>query len=234
MLSGTIEKLQLIVAVLTFIVACVGLVFSDSYTPLFGGTEIVFFEEKVKINKLTQLKENVGLIKIKNVGKTSSENLKIIVDFQSVIPKYDVYSEEDITKIEVVGDSLRIALERLSTDSNIKVSTISKDPIAFEMFYIDDSGKHEVKRGVQGRTSKLRDVIWLVLVVGSLLAIVWIYKKASESFLIKVLEGHQNTIQENLRELKDDIGNIEIIVNDSDSGAAPNSFTQRLSDFISR
>jgi hypothetical protein len=72
------------------------------------------------------------------------------------------------------------------------------------------------------------------------LAIVWIYRRASESALIDTLQNHQNEIQESLREVRDEIGNIEVVVKDPYGSvtAEPNGndkgFSQRLADLMNK
>jgi hypothetical protein len=82
------------------------------------------------------------------------------------------------------------------------------------------------------------DMILILVIIVSLLAIVWIFRRASESVLMATLETHQSEIQIKLREVRDEISNIEVVVNepsntsttelnDSDKG-----IVQRLADFI--
>jgi hypothetical protein len=162
------------------------------------------------------------------------------MEFSSEIPKYELSSDEDIGNPEANGRKLNIPLERLSSNSNLKIIMFSESPISYDVNYIDDSGNHKLMMYSEPAQRSMLDMLLILVIVISLLAIVWIFRKASESALMATLENHQNEIQVKLREVRDDIGNIEVVVNDpnntSTTGLSENDkgIGQRLADFITK
>ena len=112
--------------------------------------------------------------------------------------------------------------------------------MSYDAIYIDDSGNHKVAIESEATQRNLLDMILIILVIVSLLAIVWIYRRASEGALVKTLENHHNEIQIKLREVRDEIGNIEIIVNEPNNvsslggGEAEKRPSQKFLDFLGK
>lgn len=235
-----VEKASLVVSFLSFLVAFIGLTLSDNVLDLSKQAEIVAFEDSIKLNSLTNSNGYIGTLNLVNRGNLASKNIKIIINFSAEIPKFELSSDEDIGKEEVKGHSLKIPLDRLSSNSNLKVTMFSKSPISYDVHYIDDSGNYKIMKYSDTVQRSLLDLILIIVIIVSLLAIVWIFRRASESALIDTLESHQNKIQESLREVRDEIGNIEVVVNEPSSleatGADSNDkgFGQRLADFITK
>jgi len=234
------EKISLMISILSFIVAFVGLTLSENVSNLGSKAEIVSIEDSIKLKSLINADGYISITNLINRGTAASKEIKIIVNFKTSVPKYEVSSDEDIGEVEVKGSSLKVPLDRLSIGSNLKITMYSNSPISYDIHYVDDSGKHQILDGIKTKQRNLLDVLLLLVIIVSLLAIVWIYKRVSESSLINTLESHQNEIQEKLLEVRDEIGNIEVVVSEpnnggsSEPGDSEKGIGQRLADFITK
>jgi hypothetical protein len=234
------EKITSIVSISSFFVAFIALTLSDDVSNLSSKAEIVTIKEAIKLKPLMNVDGYISIANLFNRGTAASNKIKVIVNFNTSVPKYELTSDEDIGIVEVKGLSLNVPLNRLSIDSNLKVTMYSSLPISYDIHYIDDSGNHKISEGVERPQRNILDIILLLVIIVSLLVIVWIYRKVSESSLLDTLESHQNEIQERLREVRDEIGNIEIVVNEpnntglSGHGENEKGIGQRLADFITK
>jgi len=234
------ERISLVVSILSFLVAFIGLTLSDNVSSISNKADIIAVNDTIKLNPLINQSGYIDTLNLKNRGRSASKNIKLIMEFSSEIPKYELSSDEDIGKPEANGRKLNIPLERLSSNSNLKIIMFSESPISYDVNYIDDSGNHKVMMYSEPAQRSMLDMVLILVIVISLLAIVWIFRKASESALMATLENHQNEIQVKLREVRDDIGNIEVVVNDpnntSTTGLSENDkgIGQRLADFITK
>ncbi|HFQ5049238.1 TPA: hypothetical protein ACGU7T_001254 [Vibrio vulnificus] len=231
------ERISLVVSILSFIVAFLGLTLSDGFLKLNNKADIVSVIDNIKLNTLTSQNGYIGVLNVMNIGEAASKNIKIIINFEYEVPKFEFFSDEDILDSEIKGRKLNISLERLSSDSNLKVVMYSDSPIKYGSNYIDDSGNHKIMNYTPSTQQSLMDVILVVVIIISLLVVVWIYRKASESALLEALEMHQNEIQVKLREVRDEIGNIEVVVNEPNNSTATirdndKGIGQRLADFM--
>ncbi|MDX8399097.1 MAG: hypothetical protein R8K20_02475 [Gallionellaceae bacterium] len=153
---------------------------------------------------------------------------------------FELSSDEDIEEKEVNGRRLKVRMDRLSINSSLKITMFSELPISYDTSYIDDSGNHKVSINSDVAQRSLIDMILLLVIIVSLLAIVWIYRRASESALMETLQSHQNEIQERLREVRDEIGNIEVVVKDPNGAVSTEpddndkGISQRLADLMNK
>lgn len=234
------ERISLAISVLSFIVAFVSLTLSDSMSDLIEKADVVATQESTKLDGLADSSGYIDTLNFRNRGNAASKNINLIVDFESEVPDYKLSSDEDIGKKDINGRRLRVRMDRLSTSSSLKITMFSKLPIVYEASYIDDSGNHKVSVNNDTAQRSLIDTILLLVIIGSLLGIVWIYRRASESALIETLQSHQNETQESLREIRDEIGNIEVIFKDSHDSATTEpdgndkGINQRLADLINK
>jgi|CEGE01.1.fsa_nt_gi hypothetical protein len=234
------ERISLVVSILSFLVAFIGLTLSDNVSSISNKADIIAVNDTIKLNPLINQSGYIDTLNLKNLGRSASKNIKLIMEFSSEIPKYELSSDEDIGNPEANGRKLNIPLERLSSNSNLKIIMFSESPISYDVNYIDDSGNHKLMMYSEPAQRSMLDMLLILVIVISLLAIVWIFRKASESALMATLENHQNEIQVKLREVRDDIGNIEVVVNDpnntSTTGLSENDkgIGQRLADFITK
>lgn len=234
------ERISLTVSILSFLVAFIGLTLSDSVSKLSSKADIVVINDTVKLDSLINQSGYIEMLNLKNRGRSASKNVKLIVEFSVEIPKYELASDEDIGKPEVKGRRLNIPLERLSSNSSLKITMFSESPISYDLNYIDDSGNHKITMYRESAQRNILDMILLLVIIISLLAIVWIYRRASESTLMATLETHQSEIQVKLREVRDEIGNIEVVVNEPNNTSTTElnendkGIGQRLADFINK
>jgi len=232
------EKISLTVSILGLLVAFIGLTLSDSVSSLSNKAEIIAFNDSIKLNPLINQNGYIDTLYLKNIGSAASTKIKLIIDFNVEIPKFELLSDEDIGKPEIKGRRLSIPLKRLSIDSDLKITMFSKSPILYDSNYIDDSGNHNITMYNESPQKSLLDMILILVIIISLLAIVWIYRRAAESTLINTLEAHQVEIQVKLREVRDEIGNIEIVVNEPNhspsSRESDKGIGQRLADLITK
>ena len=114
----------------------------------------------------------------------------------------------------------------------------SEKTLHYQVHYIDDNGKNEVTKHTSFNKRSYWDVLSIFVVVISMGIIAWIFRRASENNLEEALDSHQRDFQEKLREIKDEIGNIEITVTSTNGIPADSAtsdgkgITQRLVDFI--
>ncbi|MGL5664632.1 MAG: hypothetical protein ACRDD9_00745 [Shewanella sp.] len=234
------ERISLAVSILSFLVAFIGLTLSDNVSKISGKTDIIVINDTINLNSLINQNGYVETINLKNRGRSASKNVKLIIEFSTEIPKFELISDEDLGKPEVKGRRLNIPLERLSSNSNLKVNMFSESPILYDLSYIDDNGNNKITIYTESVQSNILDIILLLVIIISLLVTVWIYRRASESTLMATLEAHQNEIQVKLREVRDEIGNIEVVVNEPNSAPTTGlhendkGIGQRLADFITR
>lgn len=232
------ERISLTISVLTFLVAFIGLTLSDSVSDLIEKSDIVATQDSINLNGLTDSSGYIDTLKLRNRGNAASKNMILIIEFESGIPDYEISSNEDVGKTDVRGHRLRIRMDRLSVNSSLNIKMYSMLPVNYEASYIDDSGNYKVTSNNRTNQRSLVDMILLLLIIVSLLAIVWIYRRASESALIETLENHQNEIQERLREVRDEIGNIEVVVKDSSSSVTTEpddrGVSQRIADWMNK
>ncbi|GAC25854.1 hypothetical protein GMES_3577 [Paraglaciecola mesophila KMM 241] len=234
------EKISLGVSILSFLVAFIGLTLSDSVSKISSKADIVATNDTIKLNSLINQNGYIETLNLKNRGRSASKNVKLIVEFFVEIPKFELTSDEDIGKPEIKGRRLKIPLERLSSNSNLKITMFSDSPISYDINYIDDSGNHKITMYRETAQRDMLDMILILVIIISLLAVVWIYRRASESALMATLETHQSEIQVKLREVRDEIGNIEVVVNEPNSSStaelneSDKGIGQRLADFITK
>ena len=207
---GLGERISLVVSILSFLVAFIGLTLSDSVSHLSNKADIVAVNDSIKLNQLINYSGYIDTLNLKNRGRSASKNIKLIIEFSVGIPKFELSSDEDIGNTEIKGHRLKIPLKRLSSNSNLKITMFSESPISYDAHYIDDSGNHKITMYNETSQRSLLDVILALIIVVSLLAIVWIYRRASESALMTTLESHQNEIQEKLREVRDEVLKIRL------------------------
>tara|TARA_B100002019_G_C21247181_1_gene589034 strand:- start:326 stop:1066 length:741 start_codon:yes stop_codon:yes gene_type:complete len=234
------ERIYLLVSVLTFLVSFIGLALSESVSGLIAKPNIVAAQDSINLDKLTGSSGYIGILNLENQGDAASKSIVLIIDFESKIPDYTVTSDEVIGKTDISGRRLRVHMDRLSENSNLNFEMFSTSPISYEVSYIDDAGKNKINPNKSASQRSLLDMLFLILIIISLLVIVSMYRRASESALIETLQEHQSEIQERLREVRDEIGNIEVVVRDSPSAVSTKeddndrSVSQRLADFISK
>ncbi|MEL0639461.1 hypothetical protein V6260_02445 [Pseudoalteromonas aliena] len=232
------EKATLIISILSFLVAFIGFVLSDSISDLSKTVEITSSKESTNLNSLTGKKGYIDTLVLRNIGNETSKNIKIIVTFPQNAPKYEVLSDEDVLKQESNGKKLQISLDRFSNNSKIKLVMFSENTLYYQVHYIDDNGKNEVTKHTSFIKRSYWDVLSIFVVVISMGIIAWIFRRASENNLEEALENHQRDFQDKLREIKDEIGNIEITVTSTngmpdDTGSSDaKGITQRLVDFM--
>lgn len=233
-------RISLIISVLSFLVAFVGLTLSDSVSDLIEKADVLATQDSTKLDGLADSNGYIDVLNFRNRGNVASKNINLVIDFESELPAYKLSSDEDIGGTDVDGRRLRVRMDRLSVSSSLKITMFSKFPIIYDASYIDDSGKHKISVENDTAQQSLIDIILLIVIIVSLLAIVWIYRRVSESALIDTLQNHQNEIQERLREVRDEIGNIEVVVREPGGsvvdGANNNDkgFSQRLADLINK
>lgn len=245
MSSGTknmslVERISLVTSALTFVVAFIGLTLSDSVSDLIEKADVVVIQDSIKLDGLAESNGYINTFNLRNQGNASSKNMILIIDFDSEIPDYNISSDEDLGETDISGHRLRVRIDRLSVNSSLNIKMFSRFPVSYEASYIDDSGNHELHANNGTAQRSLVDLILLITVIISLLAVVWIYRRASENALIEILQNHQNELQDSLREVRDEIGNIEVVVKDSTSSITAETegndkgFSQRLSDFMNK
>lgn len=234
------QRISLAIAALSFLVSFIGLTLSDSVSDLIEKADVVAIQDTTKLDGLADSSGYIYTLNLRNRGNAASKNINLVIDFEPNIPDYKLSSEEDIGKADISGRRLRVRMDRLSINSSLKIRMFSKLPIIYEASYIDDSGKHKVSPKSDTAKRSLVDTILLLIIIVSLLTIVWIYRRVSESALIETLQNHQNEIQERLREVRDEIGNIEVVVRDSSGSVTTDpddndkGFSQRLADLMNK
>lgn len=234
------EKALLVLSALTFLVSFVGLALSDSVASLWKGADVTALTNSTQLASLGRSNGYIETLLVENRGSAPSKNFDLVVEFSGDTPTLHFSSNEDIGEAGVEGNVLKIRMKRLSVNSRLKISMLSDLPIEYNASYIDDNGNQELLEYTTNGQQNLADIVFLLLVVISLLLIVWIYKRASESQLMVTLNIHQASIQESLREIRDEIGNIEVVVNEPASGVssepddAGRGVRQRLADFMNR
>jgi len=228
-------KITLIVAILSLLVASLGLILSDNVRRLTNNAEIVAVEDSVDLEPLIGQKGVIATETIVNKGTASSSNFRAIFKFDSVIPKYEIISDEKIGDIEVEGLAIKIPIDRLSINSSIKLIMYSPRSFEYSKRYIDDTGNYEFLKGIERSKFNTINLIFLIVIFLSLFFIVFFYKKASETVLISTLEAHQTEINRKIREVRDEVENIEVVISDVDSnGENGKGLKKRLGDFISK
>ena len=237
---GWVERISLVVSILSLIIAFIGLTLSDSVSNISNKADIVAVNDTINLNPLIKQNGYIDTLNLKNRGRAASKNIKLIIEFSGEIPKFEVFSDENIGKPETKGRKLNIPLERLASNSSLKIAMFSESPISYKVNYIDDSGNHKLTFYSDSAQRSILDMVLILVIVISLLAIVWIYKRATESTLMATLETHQNEVQAKLREMRDEIGNIEVVVNEpsniSTTGLSESDkgIGQRLADFMTK
>lgn len=196
-------RASLTVSILSFVVAFIGLTLSDSVSKIISKSDVVAVSDTIKLNSLINQNGYIETLNLINRGSSASKNVKLIIEFSVEIPKFQLTSDEDIGKPEIKGLRLNVPLARLSSNSNLKITMFSESPISYNINYIDDSGNHKITMYSGLAQRSMLDMILILVIIISLLAIVWFFKKASESALMATLETHQNEIQIKLREMRD-------------------------------
>jgi hypothetical protein len=234
------EKASLAISVLSFLVAFIGLTLSENITSIIQKATIVATDDSINLQPFINSKNHLKVLKITNHGNAASQNIKITIKFHQEIPKLEIISDEDIENKKLEGTNLNIYLSRFSSNSSLKIIMFSEKPISYESNYIDNSGNHTFEINKTHNTQNIADIIMLLIVTSSLLVIFWIYRKASETTLIEALRSQHNEMQEKIRELRDEIGNIEITVTNNQNITAPREqeinkgIGQRLADFMTK
>lgn len=234
------QRISLIISVLSFLVAFVGLTLSDSVSDLIEKADVLAIQDSTKLDGLADSNGYIDVLNFRNRGNVASKNINLVIDFESEVPVHKLLSDEDIGGADVDGRRLRVRMDRLSVSSRLKITMFSKSPIIYDASYIDDSGNHKVSVDNDTTQRSLIDMILLLVIIVSLLAIVWIYRRASESALIDTLQNHQKEIQESLREVRDEIGNIEVTVKEpygsvtEEPIGSDKGFSQRLADLMNK
>lgn len=234
------QRISLVIAVLSFLVAFVSLTLSDSMSDLIDKADVIAIQDSTKLDGLADLDGYIVTLNLRNRGNSASNNINFIISFKSEVPEYRLSSDEDIGETDIKDRRLKVSMDRLSVSSSLKITMFSKLPIIYDAFYIDDRGKHKISVSNDTAQRSLVDMILLLVIIVSLLAIVWIYRRASESALIETLQNHQNEIQERLREVLDEIGNIEVVVKNpygsvtGEPDVNDKGLTQRIADLITK
>ncbi|MDO6428152.1 hypothetical protein Q4489_14120 [Thalassotalea sp. 1_MG-2023] len=232
------EKITLIVSILSFLVAFLGFIFSESILGLSKSVEVISITESTNLNSLTSENGYIDTLTLKNIGNKTSKDIKLILTFSREVPKYELFSDEDVVKKEAGKHKLQISLNRLANNSKLKLVMFSENKLSYQTHYIDDNGKSEITE-FSGVTSRnYWDVLPMFVVVISMGVIVWIFRRTSNSNIEAALESHQRDFQEKLREIKDEIGNIEVTITPTSGiptdtgGSDERGITQRLVDLI--
>ena len=234
---GIFDKITLTVSLLGLVISFVGLTVSDGVTRLISNPNLVFLSNNVELASLAQTNGYVGSISIKNVGNAASKNLKLIFDFDVPVPKYILVTDEDLGVAHAKDHRLSVPMERLSSESTLEVQFISNAPITYSVPYIDDSGRGNVTEYVSYSGLDLLNVVFTSVIIISLLLIFWIIRRKADYKLQMTLDSHQENIDIKLRELREDIDNIEVVINEPSESIRPTTDRgagQRLIDFISR
>ena len=84
------EKTTLIISILSFLVAFISFVLSDSISDLSKTVEITSSKESTNLNSLTGKKGYIDTLVLRNIGNETSKNIKVIVTFLQNVPKYEV------------------------------------------------------------------------------------------------------------------------------------------------
>lgn len=232
------EKLTLAISVLSFIVAFFSLALSESVSSFYSDAKIVATKETSNLKSLVGQEGYIGIINIFNRGLNASEKIKIVISFDSALPKYEIVSDEDISKEETTGNDIKIVLDRLSKDAKIKLTMYSKLPLSYSVQYIDNKGKGPVEIESTTKQENLKEIFLLLVTIISLLIIFYTLRKTSENSILEKLNLHQTELQKNISELRDEIGSIEISINEPSNNNIPiieeasKGFTQRLADFM--
>lgn len=227
------DKITLVLSILSFLVAFLGFIFSESILGLSKNVEIVSIKESTNLTPLTGDNGYLDTLVLKNEGNKTSKNIKLILTFIDKVPKFEILSDEDVVRKDVGKNKLQISLSRLANNSKLKLVMFSKSKLNYQLHYIDDEGKSEIVKYKDKAARSYWDVISMLVVVISMGLIVWIFRRASNSNLEEALERHQKDFQEKLREVKDEIGNIEITITPVSAVTADDKgFTQRLVDLI--
>jgi len=231
------EKAGLYIALAGLILSFITLILSDNISNLFGGANIVANKQEIHLKPLINKDEYIGVINIRNNGTKPSMNAKAIIEFDSKVPTFKVSSDETF-KRDTKDNKLILTLDRLSNNSSIMITIHSKFYNVKKINYIDDSGNQQISLGVNEKELNLLNLILLLIMLISLFVLIWIYRRVSENYLEKILEYHQNEMQEKLREIKDEISNIEIVINqpilnniESQENSTGN-LTHRIAEFM--
>lgn len=227
------DKITLVLSILSFLVAFLGFIFSESILSLSKNVEIVSIKDSTNLTPLTGDNGYLDTLVLKNEGNKTSKNIKLILTFIDKVPKFEILSDEDVVKKDVGKNKLQISLSRLANNSKLKLVMFSKSKLNYQIHYIDDEGKSEIIDYKDKAARSYWDVISMLVVVISMGLIVWIFRRSSNSNLEEALERHQKDFQEKLREVKDEIGNIEVTITPVNGATADDKgFTQRLVDLI--
>ena len=232
------ERITLIISILTFLVAFLGFIFSESILGLSKSVEIVSIKESTNLNSLIGENSYIDTFTLKNIGNTTSKNIKLILTFSREVPKYELLSDEDVVKQETDKHKLQISLHRLANNSKLKLVMFSENKLSYQTHYIDDNGKNQITEYSGAISRNYWDIISMFVVVISMGIIVWVFRRTSNSNIEVTLENHQRDFQKKLREIKDEIGNIEVTITPTNGiptdtgGSDERGITQRLADLI--
>jgi len=203
------DRAGLVVASLSLIVSFLALAVSKDVVSVFKKSDLVSVRETLKLSKFSNDPSYLDILSVQNVGSGASGKLILIVGFDGSVPKYEVSSNEDVRNIEVNGGELRVAMDRLSSESKVKILMYSQKVASYRVGFVDDDGVGVVRdKSGPERVSMLSLTLMLVMIL-SLLLVVWISRRLMEGKVLKVLEVHQNSVQDRFREIQENIGNLE-------------------------
>jgi len=177
---GLSEKTTLIISILSFLVAFIGFILSDTISDLRKTVEITSIKDSTNLHFLTGKKGYIDTLLLRNEGNETSKNIKLIVTFPHNIPQHEVLSDEDVVKKESNGQKLQISLDRLSNNSKLKLVMFSEKKLDYQVHYIDDNGKNEVTQHTSLNKRSYWDVLSIFVVVISMGIIVWIFRRSSQ------------------------------------------------------
>ncbi|KWU50543.1 hypothetical protein [Pseudomonas palleroniana] len=232
------EKFTLVISALSFIVGFFGLALSESVSNLYSDAKIFATKDSSNLNSLTGQEGYIGVITISNRGISASEKMKLVISFDSTPPKYEVTSDEEISKSETNGNDIKIFLDRLSKDAKIKLAMYSKLPISYRIQYIDNKGKGPIELEDHSKQDNIKEIILLLVTIISILVIFYIFRRHAETLVTEKINSHYIELQNKISELRDEIGNIEILISEPSNSSVPiteetsKGFTQRLADFM--
>jgi hypothetical protein len=216
------EKINSVLAVLTFIIAFLTFTLSDSFSRALGEAELIIHEENVSLKDLGFTNGFINIIHIQNLGTASSEQTTLSLTYVSEIDKIKVFSDMNYQINVSDKKNYKISLERFPENSSVKVMTHTDKKVDYKAFYIDKKGKHQLTKNRFNADLKLFDISLVIVMLISIFWIFYIFKRSSETKLSNSINENKNNLQDyqnglisEIRALKDDINNIEIIINDS-------------------
>jgi hypothetical protein len=234
------DRITVLLSTLALIVSVIVLCISEDARSIYKGPELSLSKDYVDLKKVGGGSGYVGFAKIENKGGASSEKLKLIISFDGAIPKYDVQSDEDVGGVVVKDKDVRVSLDRLSSNASVNISMYSGSPFLYSVKFVDDSGGGEVGGFGGVKSINLINVFFIFLMIVSLLFLLRVFKRVSEADLKLLLENHHASICKDLRDVRNEIGDIEVFVNaagtsqSTEPALRSKGVAQRLSEFMGK